>query len=101
MKGNTIGEFIDDLLMMGGPEKEFVFRKKYYFLETTLDQSNNCYTLCIDEYDNSNPENKSLLCSYNFSGCNYTECVNKFEDAEIFDGMTIYRAESEIEVLFG
>ena len=25
MKGCTVAEFIDDLLTMGGPEKEFVF----------------------------------------------------------------------------
>ena len=26
MTGNTLTEFMDDLLAMGGPEKEFVFR---------------------------------------------------------------------------
>lgn len=101
MKGNTIGEFIDDLLMMGGPEKEFVFRKKYYFLEISYDSSSCNYILCIDEYDNTTQRNRSLIHTYSFPGRDYTECVNKFEDAEIFDGMTIYQAEQEIEVLFG
>jgi len=101
MTGNTIGEFIDDLLMMGGPEKEFVFRKKYYFLETTYDESTSIFRLCIDEYDNTKPERKILIQSYCFTGKNYAECVNTFEDAEIFDNMTIYQAEQEIEVLFG
>jgi hypothetical protein len=101
MIGNTIGEFIDDLLIMGGPEKEFIFRKKYYFLETTYHESTCIFTLCIDEYDNTTPESKALICSHCFSGKDYAECVNKFEDAEIFDGLTIYQAEQEIEVLFG
>ena len=26
MRGNTLTEFMDDLLTMGGPEKEFLFR---------------------------------------------------------------------------
>ena len=33
MKGNTLAEFMDDLCTMGGPEKEFVFRGKKYFME--------------------------------------------------------------------
>ncbi|MCH4071430.1 hypothetical protein [Pseudoramibacter sp.] len=101
MKGNKIGEFIDDLMLMGGPEKEFIFHDKYYFLETTWDNSNSCYTLCIDEYDNTNPKSKSFIRSYKFTGRNYIECVKKFECSKIFDGMTIYQAEQEIEVLFG
>lgn len=28
MKGNTLTEFIDDLLTMGGPEKEYEYRGK-------------------------------------------------------------------------
>mgnify|MGYP001075296585 CR=1 FL=1 len=33
MTGNTLTEFMDDLLAMDGPEKEFVFRGKRYFME--------------------------------------------------------------------
>lgn len=101
MKGNTIGEFIDDILLTGGPEKEFIFRNKYYFLETTRDSEDKMLELSIDEYDNSDPGDKIYLCSYNFKGADFAECVNKFEDARIFDGLTIYQAEQEIEVLFG
>ena len=36
MKGSTLAEFINDLRTMGGPEKEFTFRDKRYFLETTF-----------------------------------------------------------------
>ena len=28
MIGNTLSEFVDDILTMGGPEKEFLFRGK-------------------------------------------------------------------------
>ena len=101
MLGNSIGEFIDDLLLSGGPEKELVYHNKYYFLETTYFKSDKHYGLCIDEYDNTDPENKVLLHSYNFTGYNFNECVNKFEVADIFDGLNIYQAEKEIEVIFG
>ena len=33
MTGNTLTEFMDDLLAMDGPEKVFVFRVKLYFME--------------------------------------------------------------------
>ena len=33
MKGNTLSEFMDDLLTCGGPEKEFTFRGRQYFME--------------------------------------------------------------------
>ena len=33
-------------------------------------------------------------------GKDFRECFEQFEKATIFDGMTIYDAESEIEVLF-
>ena len=33
MKGNTLAEFIDDLLAMGGPEKEYEYRGKRYFMQ--------------------------------------------------------------------
>ncbi len=34
------------------------------------------------------------------AGKDFAECTLKFENAKIFDGLTIYEAESEIEVLF-
>ena len=36
-----------------------------------------------------------------FWGADLRECVHKFEQAEVFDGLTIYEAEQEIEVQFG
>ena len=37
MKGNTLAEFINDLLTMGGPEKEFEFRGKKYMTPLAKD----------------------------------------------------------------
>ncbi len=34
-------------------------------------------------------------------GKNNAECLKQFENAKIFDGLTIYEAEKEIEVLYG
>lgn len=101
MKGNSINEFIDDILTMGGPEKEFIFKEKYYFLETLLDKTTNLDCLHVYEYDNSDPKNKRYICTYNFTGHSFSECFYKFEKAKIFEGLTIYQAEKDIEVLFG
>lgn len=101
MKGNTLAEFMDDLLSMGGPEKEFVFRDRFFFLESTYRENGTVLELYLDEYDNRNPKEKVFLTSHRFQGQNLAECVEKFEHTAIFDGLTIYQAEKEIEVLFG
>jgi hypothetical protein len=94
MKGNTLQQFMDDLYTMGGPEKEFVFRKKRYFLETIYHPEKDENELYIDEIV---PEERTVQ----FFGKTVRECVEKFEKVPIFDEMTISEAESEIEVLFG
>ena len=38
---------------------------------------------------------------FGFWGADLRECVHKFEAAKVFDGLTIYEAGQEIEVLFG
>lgn len=101
MKGNTLAEFMDDLLSMGGPEKEFVFRDRFFFLESAYQENGAVLELYLDEYDNSNPQDKVFLTTHSFWGKNLPECVEKFENAAIFAGLTIYEAEKEIEVLFG
>ena len=56
----------------------------------------------------NNPQNQKILHSqddenyvFRCHGKDFRECFEQFEKATIFDGMTIYDAESEIEVLFG
>ncbi len=100
MKGNTLGEFIDDILISGGPEKEFTFRNKYYFLESSH-QGNDYIELHIDEYDKQESDEPRYIKTYNFKGKNLAECTHQFKTAKIFEGLNIYEAESEIEVLFG
>ena len=101
MKGNTLAMFMDDLLLAGGPEKEFIFRDKYYFLETILQKDMNLLDLYLDTYENSDSCKKKYLETYHFYGKDFMECVSQFETAKIFDGLTIYEAEKEIEVLYG
>lgn len=99
MQGNTINEFLNDLLTVGGPEKEFTFRGKKYFLETTQEEGSTILDLSIQEFlDNDAQTN---INEYHFKGKSLDECVKKFEKARIFDGLDIYQAESEIKVLFG
>ena len=100
MKGNTIQQFIDDLLTMGGPEKEFVFRAKFFFLETVYDNECQMDKLYVAEYHNCDDDAPCTKIT-SFWGNNFSECVKQFEIAPIFDGLTIYQAEQEIEVLFG
>lgn len=101
MKGQSINEFIDDLISMGGPEKEFVFRNRFFFLETMYRDEKDMLELYLDEYDNTNPKEKVFVARHSFWGKTNLECVNQFEQAKVFDGLTIYGAEPEIEVLFG
>jgi len=94
MKGNTITEFINDLLIYGGPEKEFLFQNKRYFLETTAKDSG---LLEMSIFEVSDTDDVIFSCS----GKSFQECTGQFEAAKIFDGKTIYDVEDEIEVLFG
>ena len=95
MKGNTLAQFIDDLLLMGGPEKEFTVRGKRYFLETLWHDENQMNEMYIFEVSETNPV------IFRCFGEKFADCVREFENARIFDGLTIYQAEQEIEVLFG
>lgn len=95
MKGSSIDEFIADLILMGGPEKEFTFRGKKYFLETRWHEELKLNEMYIFEVSDEDPVIFSCI------GKNFEECVRQFEEAKIFEGLTIYQAEQEIEVLFG
>ena len=95
MKGNTLKEFTDDLLTMGGPEKEFLYRNRNYFLETIVDEQSGKHIMKIFEC------NESSDTVYECEGASLYECVKKLENAKIFDGKTISQAEREIEVIYG
>lgn len=95
MKGNTISEFMNDLYACGGPEKDFLFRGKRYFLETIAKGNSELLELYIFEVNDT--DNVVFSCT----GKTFRDCVEQFEEAKIFDGKTIYQVEQEIEVLFG
>ena len=95
MKGCTLAEFINDLRTMGGPEKEFTFRNKRYFLETVYHEETGLDEMYIFEVSDTDPV------IARFFGKDFDECTDQFEEAKIFDGQTIYDVEDEIEVLFG
>lgn len=96
MKGNTLQEFMDDLLTMGGPEKEFLFRGKRYFMQAQPYPENPSFTEFVI-FACFGKGHELFRCH----GKDNEACVKQFEKAPIFDGLTIYEAESEIEVLFG
>ena len=96
MKGNTLTEFIDDLLTMGGPEKEYEYRGKKYMLECQP-YENDATQMELVIFECFGEENYIFRCH----GKNLQECVRQYEEAKIYDGRTIYEAEHEITVLFG
>ena len=95
MKGNTLNEFMDDLYSMGGPEKEFLYKGKRYFLQCEAIPNSNLIELVIFKcFDNQDYIFKA-------TGKSFSECAEQFEQAKIFEGKTIYEVEKDIEVLFG
>lgn len=101
MKGNSLNEFMNDLYVNGGPEKEFTYHDQYFIIqcEATTDKSNQ--VLRLDAYRLQNGEAGDFIRTFFFNGKTLAECVEAFEKAKIFDGKTIYEAEKDIEVLFG
>lgn len=95
MTGNTLSQFIDDILTMGGPEKEFLFRGKKYILQSQSYNDNPKLTELVI-FECFGEENYIYRCH----GKDFYECFKQFEKAKIFDGMNIYEAESEIKALF-
>ncbi len=94
MKGNDLNQFIDDLYSMGGPEKEFLYKGKRYFLESSNVGANVIEMVVFQCFG----EEKYV---FRCRGKTFAECVEQFVKAGIFDGKTIYEAEQDIEVLYG
>ncbi len=95
MKGNTLCEFIDDLLVSGGPEKEFEYEGKVYMLETTFDSKSELHEMVVFECTNQ----PTFL--FQVRKKTLRECVEELESAPIFSGKTLYEVEQNITVLFG
>ena len=100
MTGNTLEVFINDILDMGGPEKEMIFRGKTYFLETIENMEKDILELWVAELD-STENTADCICTYRFWGKDLSECFHRFATHTIFDGLNLYEAEQEIEVVFG
>ena len=101
MKGNTINEFISDLCTNGGPEKEFVYADKYYIIQADSKENDDKTYLRLDVYSCVNNEAGQIINTLWFAGDTLLKCVDAFEQADIFDGKTIYEAEKDIEVIYG
>ena len=96
MKGNTLQQFVDDILTMGGPEKEYLYRGKLYMLECNIDLQDNS-TIVLTIFQCFGKEKVIFQCK----GKTFRECFEQYEKASLYDGQTIYEAEKEIEVVFG
>lgn len=97
MTGMTINEFTDKVYY--GDEIEFKIGDMTYFVQGA--KKNGKYWLSVDYWhktDGTEPPHDYLFEIY----CNSPEeRLEKFEEAEIFDGKCIYDVESKIEVLYG
>lgn len=92
MVGKSIAAFMQSLY--DNPEIEFVFREKQYIISGWIETADTIYTLELWNISLNRLE-------FRFSDKRREQCVSQFEKAKIFDGLTIYEAESEIEVLYG
>ncbi len=92
MNGKTLSEFIDDLYY--NPETEMEYHNICYSVSGYID-SNKEHVLQVDSIESKSTE------VFFVKRKNAGECVKAFEEAKIFDGKTIYEAESEITVLYG
>ena len=92
MKGKTCKDFITALY--SNPEIEFAFRSDRYLLSGCINSSNTIYRLELWNIT------KNLFVFRHEDG-KRENCVEQFEQAKIFEGMTIYEAESEIKVFYG
>lgn len=90
MNGKSIGDFISELYY--NAEIEFIYMDERYMISGYI--KNDKYELevfCISR-------NKSI---FSVADDNRERCIEKFEEAAIFDGKTIYEVEMDITVLYG
>lgn len=93
MKGKTISEFIDNLY--SNPEMEIEYHGMHYFVSGYFDENNSEFVLQVDSIEQQSTE------VFFVRGKTSNACAEAFEKAALFDGKTIYEAESEITVLYG
>ena len=89
MNGNTIDEFINSLFI--NCDKEFLCKDKRYMLQGWLNKDGT-YTLRMNEISEESPV------VFLVTNKDRAYCVQKFEEALLFDGKTIYDAEDDITV---
>lgn len=90
MIGNTLSEFVDDILTMGGPEKEFLFRGKKYILQCQKYEANpSLMELVI--FECFGDENYVFRCH----GKDFRECFEQFEKATILTEWPLLYAQLE------
>lgn len=92
MNGKTLPDFIDELYC--NPEMEIEYHSARYSVSGYLDESKE-FVLRVDSIENQSSE------VFFVRRKTARECVKAFEKAPLFDGKTIYEAESEITVLYG
>lgn len=92
MKGGNVQEFIDTLSL--GVEKEFKYKDATYFAQGSL--SDGVWTMTLDRW---NPPTDGYI--WSFQAPAMEECFRAFLDAPLFDGLTFWEAERDMEWISG
>ena len=79
--------------MYHNPEKEIIYHEQRLMISGFLE--GNLYNICVDTIS---APSKRL---FEVASTDRSKCVEAFEKAKIFDGLTVYEAEQDIEVLYG
>lgn len=92
MINENINDYINSLYT--SPTIEHTFRGNYYILEWWWNK-NNTWTITLFTCG----EKGKLIFEEKFP--TLRECIEYYKQAKCYEGLTIYQAEKEIEVLFG
>lgn len=93
MKNANSQEFLDTLSI--GMDKEFSFRGVTYFAQGWHEDDGSAF-MCVDRDDSSD---EGYFWSINAASMD--ECYTEFLKAPIFEGLTFWEAEKEMEWIYG
>lgn len=92
MIGDNITNFMKDMYILG--ETEFTFRGRNHLLTSWRNMESNDFTLQV--WDLTTAAGSPPI--FQVTTSSIDKFVELFEVAKVFDGLTIYEAESEIKV---
>lgn len=91
MTSGNVRDFLDSFTYQSAA---LIFRGRKYFTDgVVFDNSSGKYEFSVDQWNGNNEIVKRI---FSGEGASVSECLEAFENARIWDGMTIYEAEKEM-----